>query len=290
MPSVDVRQEAGDQFESLAERLQHIAQEIVPVAELVTQLPLPDQVGIRTMTIPDWLRAHRDSADQQLHTEAAELSPSRTDMREARELHQTRLREVRLLWPTVGGQAVKWEPGQPEVVVLPAALQQAGRLHDDPFLYRVLAHEMTRIAQYTASSGTLWASQYTFFPQLRGVWGWDYPFLTECHAHEAAQRITTKLLGHPVPANAPSPYATVRYRNLWANPQRQALATRHLKGAEAVAQIINTHRLDVFNRVWTIPALAPLRAETHSKAAAWQARFATLTPEGAAPPWGPYVT
>ncbi|WP_329331191.1 hypothetical protein OG866_00135 [Streptomyces sp. NBC_00663] len=281
MSSVVLRNEADARFDGLAARLERIAHEVASVVELCTGLPLPDQVCIRTMTVPAWMRTHRDSAEQQFHAEAAQLSPSRTGMREARELRQTRLREVRLLWPTVGGQAVKWEPGQPDVVVLPAALTQAGRLHDDPFLYKVLAHEMTRIAQYAASSGTLWAAQRTFFPHLRGVRGWDYPFLAEGHAHEADQRITTKLLGHPVPANTPSPYATVRYRNLWANPQRQALATHHLNGAEAVARIINTQGLDAFNRVWTTPALAPLCAETHGEPAAWQARFATLTTKGA---------
>lgn len=276
MSSVVLRNEADARFDGLAERLKRIADEVVPVVELVTGLPLPDQVGIRTMTVPAWLRAHRDSAERQFLAEAKELSPSRTDTREAQKLRRTRYSEVRLLWPTMGGQAVELESGQPEVVVLPAALTQAGRLHDDPFLYRVMAHEMTRMAQYAASGGAVWAAQDTFFPLLRAVRGWDYPFLVEGHAHEADQRITTKLLGNPVPANTTSPYATVRCRNLWENPQRLALATHHLKGAEAVAGIITTLGLDAFNRVWTTPALVPLHAETYGDGASWQARFEAL--------------
>ncbi|MET7490477.1 hypothetical protein [Streptomyces sp. NPDC005538] len=198
MPAVVVRHEAGKQFDPLAEQIEAVAAETLPLVEAVTALPLPDPVVIRTMTVPAWKKAHRRSTKRLLLAETEELAPSTHDLRTALVTRKLRLKVLRRQWPAIGAQAVLFEPGQPELVILPEALRHGGRLGDTPFLYKTLAHEPTHLAQYAASEGSVWAAQDTLYPALRGVADRAYGFLLEGHAYWADQQITAKILGEPV--------------------------------------------------------------------------------------------
>ncbi|MFI9755796.1 hypothetical protein [Streptomyces collinus] len=178
-----VHQEAGPEYAALGERLERIVAETAPLVTAVTGLPLPDPIVIRTMTLRDWKRAHRRSSKQQLVAEALQLGvASRTKAKMAR---RVRLMSLRMMWPTMLGQAVAFEPGCPELVIVPEALQHAGRLDDDPVLHKLLGHEATHLAQDAASEGAVWAAQDTYFPDRRGIADRDYHFLLEGHAYWA---------------------------------------------------------------------------------------------------------
>ncbi|MFD8897549.1 zinc-dependent metalloprotease [Streptomyces ardesiacus] len=265
-----VHQEAGSAYAALGERLERIAAEAAPLVTAVTGLPLPDSIVIRTMTVRDWKRAHRRSSKQRLVTEALQLgAASRT---KARMRRRASLVGMRMLWPTMLGQAVAFEPGHPELVIVPEALQHAGRLDDNPVLYKLLGHEMTHLAQDAVSGGAVWAAQDSYFPDLRGTADRDYHFLLEGHAYWADRQITAKTFGEPVSTDEPSPHASARYLKLFTSPLRTPVVDLQRRATDSVAQIIDAEGLDVFNRVWTTPDLVPLKSET-STPELWRRRF-----------------
>ncbi|MEV6483347.1 hypothetical protein [Streptomyces sp. NPDC051576] len=274
MPAVVVRHEAGKQFDPLAERIEAVAAETLPLVEAVTALPLPDPVVIRTMTARAWRKAHRRSTKRLLLAETEELAPSTHDLRAALVTRKLRLKVLRRQWPAIGAQAVLFEPGQPELVILPEALRHGGRLDDTPFLYKTLAHEPTHLAQYAASEGRVWAAQDTLYPALRGVADRAYGLLLEGHAYWADQQITAKILGEPVRTGTDSPRTSARFRKLFTPAQRQADAELFASAVDSVAQIVETAGLDGFNRVWKSPDLVPSAEEAVGDLPAWQARFA----------------
>jgi hypothetical protein len=273
MPAVVVRNEAGDRFDTLAERIEAIAAETLPLVEAVTGLPLPHPVVIRTMTVRNWTREHTRSIQRRLLVEAEEFQPSPEEAHVAAERQKSMLKTLRAYWPLMGGQAVTFKPGQSEVVILPEALRHAAQLHDTPFLSKLLAHAPTRLAQYVASEGTVWAAQDTFFPALRGVEGRDYGFLLEGHAYWAAQQITTKIFGEPVSTQQVPEHATARYRDLFASMQARGAEGQLRRAADSVGHIIAVDGLARFNRVWKSPELVPTVEEAASGGASWQGRF-----------------
>lgn len=274
MPVLVIRNEAGDRFEALAECLKATAVETLPLVERVTGLPLPDPVVIRTMTVRNWTRAHRRSMQERLLAEAQQLHPSREEMHAAAVMRMAMLKAQRTFWPLTGGETVMLTPGQPEVLILPQALEHAGRLDDTPFLSKLLAHEQTRLAQYAASEGEVRETQQTFFPDLRGVTGRAYDFLMQGHAGWADRQITARLFSEPVPNEQVTARASARYRDLFATPQHQKAAQQARQAGDSVARIITAEGLAHFNQVWKNPDLVPTIEETTSDLAAWQKRFA----------------
>ncbi|MFE9687160.1 hypothetical protein [Streptomyces sp. NPDC006285] len=264
--------EAGRRFNALAERLETIVEPIAPLVETVTGLALPDAVVIRTMTARKWQAVHRREDKRRLRAEARELHPSRSALCAAKAQTASLRNTRRAQWPTIGAQAVEFRQGHPELVVLPQALREAGRLTDEPMLYKIVAHELTHLAQYAIDDGATWSLMDTLYPDQRGTADRDYPFLLEGHAYWADREITTKLLGAPVPTGEISPHATLRYRALAETPQRAAALEHMTAATDSVAQIIDTKGLAMFNRVWTTPELVPLKSEA-SAPELWRRRF-----------------
>ncbi len=167
------------------------------------------------------------------------------------------------------------QPGQPEVLILPQALEHAARTRWHALLFELLAHEQTRLAQYAASEGEVREAQETsFFPDLRGVTGRAYGFLLQGHACWADRQITARLFGEPVPSEQVTARATARYRDLFATPQYQGAVEQARQAGDSVARIIAAEGLAHFNQVWKNPDLAPTIEETTSDLTAWQKRFA----------------
>ncbi|WP_181801452.1 hypothetical protein [Streptomyces shenzhenensis] len=273
MPSVVVRNETRRRYNALAARIEAIADETLPLVESVTGLPLPDPVTFRLVSRRAWLRAHLKHAERQIRTEARELKVTRVEktraMVAALDKGKARARE----WILIGAQCVEFTPGQPEVVIMPQALWEGGRLNDERFLYRTLAHEPTHLAQYAASQGQVWADQDTYFPHLRGTAEHDYDFLVEGHAYWADQVITTKLLGEPEPTAGAIPQAgSLKFRAMNEAAQSQASRGRVKEACESVGQIIDEYGLDTFNRVWATTELVPLKSETKTPEL-WRGRF-----------------
>ncbi|WP_437054817.1 hypothetical protein [Streptomyces sp. enrichment culture] len=266
-----MRHEAGSEFVDLGHRLAVICAEIAPVVEQVTELALPDQMVIRTMTVPDWQQAHRQRTGRRLFAEFEELRPTSDEKHQAGERRRVLLKFQSLFWPTLPAESVEFVSGCPELVVLPEALRHAGRLDDDPALYRICAHELTRLAQYEASGGAVWRVPDTFFPQLRGIQGRDFGALVEGHACWADQQVTSALFGAPVSTDEPCACASLRYRVLHTSPLRMASVAGQRTATATVAQLIRLEGLGFFNRVWKDLTLTPLVSDT--TADAWHQRF-----------------
>ncbi|MFE7133840.1 zinc-dependent metalloprotease [Streptomyces sp. NPDC057638] len=264
MPQIDIRLTAGRAHRDFGERLRAVAEETVPVVEAVTQLPLPDPVVIRTLTPRRWLRDHKRSTKRRLTLEMTELGLSavRPHLGSARASVLGGVAFLRTHWVAIGGQAVEYAPDRPEVVICPEALRHCGRLDDLSMLYKIVAHEVTHLAQYAASGGAVWRAQSTHFPALRGTTDLDYHWLLEGHAYAMDQRITAKILGAPVRTDTTSPRASARHREVVTEDTHRA-QLRHLdQAADGVEGAIDRLGLDTFNRIWTSPDLIPLEQET----------------------------
>ncbi|MCW8101700.1 zinc-dependent metalloprotease [Streptomyces tauricus] len=267
-----VHQEAGPEFDELGSRLSAIAEVTGPLTETVTRLRLPEPAVIRLMTFGDWKSAHERRSLQRLRDEAAQLGIGVGGRLKARSQRSLVLAMRFRFWPMMAGEAVDLVPGRPELVIVPEALRHAGRLDDSPVLHKLLAHEMTHLAQYAANGGSLWDDQESFSPHQRGVADRNYGFLLEGHAYWADREITTKLFGTPVTTDEPSPDASELWRKIASRPVPKEIEAGLRQSTDAVTDLIDTVGLDVFNQVWTQPDLMPTKAES-TQPQTWQQRF-----------------
>ncbi|MFF4859956.1 hypothetical protein ACFY2N_34320 [Streptomyces rubiginosohelvolus] len=275
---MDIRivHKAGKEFDELAERIGVLVEQAAPLVEEVTNLRLPESVVIRTMTWRKWHRSVSRRFRRELGAETGELRPSITAIVRAQLGVKAGLAALRTEWVGIGAETIDFR-GQPEILVLPQALREAGRLNDDQSLLKVVAHELTHVAQRHHAPNAARLVQ-TRFPDERGVTDRDYSFLFEGHAYWADSQVTTKLLGAPVPIAEISPHSTLRYRAMAERPERAA-ALRHVETArDSVSAAISVLGLDRFNDVWRDRDLVPLKSET-STPDAWSQRLTDVKSE-----------
>ncbi|MER6629018.1 hypothetical protein ABT301_12345 [Streptomyces sp. NPDC000987] len=266
---MQLHQQAGRAFDDLGSRLRVIAEEAAPVVESVTALPLPEPIVIRTMTTRAWKRAHGRRARRLVMAEWRELDPRGDDARAASFAVKQERVWRRQNWPVIAAQTVDFESGQPEIVILAESLRHQDRLDASDALTKVIAHELTHLAQYQAGGGAVWQASKSYFKRLRGTADRNYNFLLEGHAYWTDGEVTTKLLGSKVElSRAPGASDIVDKALETAKPV--------LKGnrvsEEAVADVIAVCGIDIFNQIWTNPDLIPTHEDTKSPDA-WARRF-----------------
>lgn len=262
---------SGRRARELAQRLEELAGVAAPLVEAVTDLELPNTVVITTTKVRKWLSDGTRRDARQIRADVRELRPTLVSRLTAKAARHEAYVSCRATWRMFGAQTVMVE-GRPEIVVLPQALQEAGRLTDESVLLKVVAHELTHVAQCHRDNGEGFHMLGTRFSQELGITDLDYSFLYEGHAYWSDAQITSKVLGAPVPIAEISPHATLRYLDLAQSPQR-ASSVRYVERArDSVAAVIDEHGLDAFNRVWGRRDLVPLRTET-STADAWPQRL-----------------
>ncbi len=260
-----VRQEVGLRFAKWGEQLEAIASETAPIVTAVTGLTLPDPVVIHTMTLRDWKKAHNRSSKRRMRAERTRLNPSVGDRLKGAGRRRASLMFMGTFWPLMMGESVEFEPGCPELVVVPEALELSGRIDDLPVLHKVLGHEMTHLAQHRASDGAVWAAQESFFPKLAGTADRDYKFLMEGHAYWADQQITAQIFGEPVSTDEVSASASDRYRKLYDHPLRKPLMEMQRRATSHVTQLIEKEGISFFNRVWSDPRRVPMKSDTSAE-------------------------
>lgn len=271
---VSFHHDAESKFDSLADRLESMVEPIVPLVETVTGLALPDHVVIRTMTVRKWMAMHRRLAKSQLRSETQELQPSVDSQRAAKAKVASLRKSRRAMWPGIGGQVGEFGQGQqPELVILPQALQEAGRLDDDRVQSQIIAHELTHLAQHAADNGAMWRLMTTFYPVERGIADRDIGSLREGHAYWADQQVTQKLFGAPVKTGESSPHASFVYRLLASTSLRSESLKILAAATDSVAEVIDSVGLNAFNKVWYAADLVPLKSES-SNSKIWRQRFA----------------
>ncbi|WP_274036438.1 hypothetical protein [Streptomyces sp. MMBL 11-1] len=263
--------QAGSRFDELAQRIETLVAKAAPLVEEVTQLRLPDALVIRTMTWRKRRRVMSRHARQVLRAEAYELRPPLSSIRAAKGDMRAARAAMRTHWMGMGAETVDLR-GRAEILLLPQALREAGRLHDDDSLLQVFAHELTHVAQWKYAGEDAWRRALTLFPAERGITDRDYSFLFEGHAYWTDAQVTAKILGAPVPIAEISPHSTLRYRAMAEAPEAEA-AVRHIRTArDSVSAAISAHGLDLINDALRDPKLVPLRSET-STPEAWSARL-----------------
>ncbi|MET8380431.1 hypothetical protein [Streptomyces microflavus] len=262
---------AGRKFADLTDRLEALAGVAAPLVEAVTEMALPDTVVITTKKVGKWQSDGIRRDRQQIKADIEELNPTPFSRRCATLACHQAYRSARTTWRMVGAQTVMVQ-GRPEIVVLPRALAEAGRLTDESVLLKVVAHELTHVAQCHRDSGEGFRMLGCRFPQERGIAELDYGFLHEGHAYWADAQITTKILGAPVVTAEISPHATRRYLDLARSAARASSVRYFDRARDSAALVIDAHGLDAFNEVWGRRDLVPLRAEA-STADAWSRRL-----------------
>ncbi|WP_075737804.1 hypothetical protein [Streptomyces acidiscabies] len=254
--------QTGRRYDGLAKQLTAIGDEVLPLVETVTGLPLPDPVVIRLVSPRTWLWRNRRCERRQYYAEIRELPVTRDDMRAAIHTIRTEQRSRKQNWFVIGAQTAEFTTGQPEIAVIPDALRESGWLTDRRSLYRTVAHECTHLAQHRAS-GHLWAAMRSPFPRARGIENLAHRSLIEGHAYWADRQITEKLLGAPEDNNeiTPPERASLRFREIAATPEYDAAKTSLAEAQHAVTNAIDAIGCRRFNQVWTDTSRIPAHTD-----------------------------
>ncbi|MET8983414.1 zinc-dependent metalloprotease [Streptomyces sp. NPDC004539] len=274
MTALHIHNEASRRHDGLTAQLTAIGEEVLPLVETVTGLPLPDPVVIRLVSLRAWRRLSRRRERRLYHSEIRDLpAVTRDDIRAAVLTRRTERRARKQTWFLTGGQIIDVTPGQAELVIMPAALRESGWLTDQRSLHRILAHEATHLAQYRASDPQTWQHMRTLFPRARGIEHLAHRSLIEGHAYWADGQITQRLLGPEENTGiTPPSRASLRYRAVAESPEYAAARSFLNNGQQCVTSVIDAIGTDRFNQVWADDTLIPTRAEI-TNPATWKERF-----------------
>ncbi|MFF9901256.1 hypothetical protein [Streptomyces longispororuber] len=270
-----------DGYPDLVERLQRIAERVVPVLEEVIQLPVGPDPLIRlvspdtfvTEVIGEQRRAvHRDVAAFGLDDEEAGVLEQKLAAREEW-LNQA--------WMLTTGYTVDSIDGRPEILMLPKAVHHAALR--EPILTKTLAMELCHVARHHKSKGVLLHVHESPCPELHGCRPNAYPaFVITGFAEWAAREVTIRLLGDPV-LPAPTGEETAEFAQVCGALERRMkeegitlpgkdtvwLPTRasfpfpphaaYEDGATWAAFIVErgANGLQLLNHVWAEPELIP---------------------------------
>jgi hypothetical protein len=238
---------------------------------------MPDVLTIRLMKAKAWLKLRRREEKKLLISEAKELEAGPQALMVANRTLKERQRNRAARQAMVGAQTIQDRHGHPHILLLPGTLEPAGLLVGDDYMVKTLAHELVHGAQHAASRGRMFILQDTPFLQVHRTQNRHWPFLAEGHAIWADQQITTRLLGYEVPLGPNEEHASAEYLEMLRQIKgREEALQMYLDGARAVGDIVQTHGLESFNRVWSdrdllfVPTFH--QAENPSE---WCARFST---------------
>jgi hypothetical protein len=272
-----VHQEAGAQFDELGRRIEEMLPEVLPLVRSVTSLPMPEVLTIRLMKAKAWLKLRQREEKKFLVSETKELEVGPQAAMVANRAFKDRQRSRAAVQDMIGAQTFQDRHGRPHILLLPETLAKAGLLVGDDFLCKTLGHELVHGAQHEAGKGRLFTLQDSFFPHLRRSQNLHWSFLMEGHAIWADRQITTRILGYEVPLGPNEKHAEPKYLEaLYQIKGREKSLQVYGDGARAVADIVQTHGLESFNRLWSDPDL--LFVPTFHQAenpAEWCARFST---------------
>lgn len=249
---IDIRvQDETPSNKELADRIFDIATMAKPVVEDVTGLPL-DTVTIELVDVEGLAAAASASCWRLCMRDTKNLNLSNRQHRAIasfpRGVHIA-TRRVRLHEQlTLIANSI----GQPSTLIAPEVLQHLGLLNAPELLCEELVRALAKQAQVLACKGIL-------LPPA--VWPLTRPskhavqLFSDGHACWTSDQATPRILGKPAPR------------------RRQRLLTRLLGGPAAIGgrqvilattfveQAMSLADLDTFNKVWTVPGLAPTLSE-----------------------------
>ncbi|MFD4560524.1 hypothetical protein ACFWP5_40470 [Streptomyces sp. NPDC058469] len=212
---------------------------------------MPDDLTIRLLKPSAWLKLSRREEKKFLIREIKELELGPQAAMQANRTLKDRHRNRVASHAMIGAQTVQDKHGRPHILLLPENLDQAGLLGDDDYLCKTVGHELVHGTQHEASKGWLFTLQDSFFPHLRRTLNVHWGFLMEGHAIWADRQITTRLLGYEVSLGVNESQASPQYLEALRQVEgREEALQMYLDGARAVSDIVQTHGLESFNRLW----------------------------------------
>ncbi|RPE39081.1 zinicin-like metallopeptidase [Streptomyces sp. Ag109_O5-1] len=246
----------------LTELLLSILHTVAPVVQETTRLPLPAKVRYRLLTPKKWRNANRLNQQRILARDIADQKLTPQQIRALRGILKMTSFVPVLVWPLVFAQTMEAADGQVETIIAPRALHHSGFLTNQPCLTVMTAHELVHHAQFEARRGLVWE---TYAPDRRGMdrRGRGASTVLEGHATWAEQQTTTRLFGAPV-NHRELAKRSWRYRLHAGFPGVRCLGPRldsYEQGARLITHAVDTHGVDVVNRVWKDIFLLPTADE-----------------------------
>lgn len=262
MTNCDVRHQAGRRYRAAAQQVQQAADAVAPLVEEVTGLRLPPRPVIRVARVTEMIHAHGQAQEHQLERDARELDLNGRTVAQLRSELTAQHRLYAAMWPLRSAQII-WNPaGIPEIWYPPKTAAHADRVSD--FVYQVMAHELTHLAQSTA--GPLNILRTSHFRQLRGVANLALDEISEGHASWADREVSRHFLGHvpneddPQDRSRPSRFYR-RAASVFANQRATTLAC-YDRGEAFVTRVVEkTGSPQVLDHIWSHPQHAPTHQE-----------------------------
>ncbi|WP_435246890.1 hypothetical protein, partial [Streptomyces sp. NRRL F-5630] len=204
-----IEDHAGTEFTAVAKDLEETVRAVAPLVGEVTGLEHPDTVVIETVSPKGWVKQMRRLDKARFHADTDELRPDFARKFKARGTLTASAAARNAMWMFLPAQTVPSGIARSKTFLMPEALREGGRLNDEPYLHRLVAHELTHSFQYAAAED-MYRLATTAYPDLRDVADRDYGFLMEGHAYWVDRQITRRRYDGPL-ADGPGPTATKEF-------------------------------------------------------------------------------
>lgn len=275
MTEIDVRAPWW-RWRTVTRRVEDIARQLAPQIVFLSGLPLPT-CTIRLMSAPAYGRALRRPTARLAEPNRRDLDLSQAHDQQQRDAVAQQRRSADHLFRTAH---VLVDPeGQPELLLMPTTARYSGSLGE--WLWELLAHEMTHLAQYHAGSGgELWRLHGTAVPQAHGASDLALHPLMEAHANLVGIAAVDATLGR-APRRDPARRVWAAMRQRLGSQQSDETRQMVILGVKFLDQLYTrTGDPSVTDIIWRSPRLhAPTMAEL-SDPDAWLARVTAPRPSG----------
>ncbi|OEV13000.1 zinc-dependent metalloprotease [Streptomyces nanshensis] len=278
MSDCDVRVETEDDRDAeLAEQVEKIAAQVIPVLEDVTGLSVGEKPVIRIVTPAAWVTIRTEWRDR-VHARLGQefdLTDEEIQTLEIEAISESS--ELPLMWALVMGSTHEDESDEPQVLLVPSALHHCG--FEEPELTKVAARELTHIAQHRAGDGAAFRARNSVYRERIGLQDIQPDYLLSGHSRWTDLAVTKRLLGREVSED------TGRQTEFWWSTAKAA-AGRYQEnpekfpgkdlgvyrdGARWIADVVDLAGRDVLNRAWQDVSMIPTTAEI-ADPRAWLAR------------------
>ncbi|MEU7161151.1 hypothetical protein AB0A98_32740 [Streptomyces chrestomyceticus] len=272
-PVCEVRQEAGPKYDNLGDRIRAIANEVAPVVEAVTGLPLPPRPLIRVVTVSALKKTWLESLHAMMHRERGALAQRGISIGERefatwRDDCAAQGEKVVRRWADDVAQSLEDAEMRPQVLVKAAVVFHAQ--HDDDQLYRTVTHELTHLTQHQASHGRAFdlgatpCRRRVNLPDGKGPAPIAVQQLVEGHAMWAEAEVSLKVLGRTVGWSRAAGTGIYQRATARATSSRTAAEAKnpYEQWHSCVRNTVDAVGLDRFNTMWPhLDTACPTEAE-----------------------------
>ncbi|MEU8349397.1 hypothetical protein [Streptomyces sp. NPDC048845] len=250
--------DAAPEYDGLAARLEKAMEGVPELVEEVTGLLLPqDPPPLLLLAGRErWHRAGEVHDEELVKREAAAMGLSARQADQVKPGVSAHRERANARWITVSGMLLGDRTGRPQLVAIADSLHHTGAT--DAKLVKLIAHELTHVAQHHASGGRVIDHANSWIRRRRpqavpsGA-SLDFHRLTEGHAMWADRQITS-LLGYTAD-DFEGTYTELgrRERVRWADEDHTKWIAAYESGYAFVRHVMEERGRDVVNRIWRDP-------------------------------------